>query len=284
MQIAGLSDTTTSPSRNAGTLPWTFPLFYRRAIGIRGCGQLHKRLEGKIALVTGASRGIGAAISRLLAEEGADVAINFRSKGARAEDVAAEVKARGRRPLLVQADLTDESGVKQMMQEIRAAFGRLDLLVLNASGGLEKGKPASYAMDLNLTAQVQTVDAALPLMPTGACIVFVTSHWAHFYGRKPVYDAYERIAASKKAGEDALRARLPEFATRGVRLAIVSGDMIDGTITPKLLERAEPGIIATRVDQAGALPTVEEFAIEIVAAAADTTRPSGHVSFVGPTD
>jgi 3-oxoacyl-[acyl-carrier protein] reductase len=242
------------------------------------------QLKGKTALVTGASRGIGAAITRLLADQGADVAINFRSKSARADEVARDVEARGRRALLVQADLTDPSGVRQMMQEIREGFGKLDILVLNASGGLEKDKPASYAMELNLTAQVDTFAAALPLMPKGGCIVFVTSHWAHFYGQKPVYEAYERIAASKKAGEDALRAQLPQLEARGLRLAIVSGDMIDGTITPKLLERAEPGLIATRRDQIGALPTVEEFAVAIVEAAAASPRPNGQVSFVGPTD
>ena len=114
--------------------------------------------------------------------------------------------------------------------------------------------------------------------------MFVTSHWAHFYGRKPVYGAYTAVAASKKAGEDALRARIPELAARVLRLAIVSGDMIDGTITPKLLERVEPGLIAARREQTGALPTIEEFAAAIVAAAADSNRVSGQVSFVGPTD
>lgn len=245
---------------------------------------MRQGLKGKTALVTGASRGIGAEIARLLAESGADVAINLRSKGSRAEDVAAEVEAAGRRSLLVQADLTDQQSIESMMQRIRETFGHLDILVLNASGGLEKDKPLSYAMDLNLTAQVNTVEAALPLMRAGTCIVFVTSHWAHFYGQKPVYEAYEPIAASKKAGEDALRSRLPEFVARGVRLAIVSGDMIDGTITPKLLERIQPGLIATRREQVGGLPTVQEFALAIVDAAADSAAPSGQVSFVGPTD
>jgi NAD(P)-dependent dehydrogenase (short-subunit alcohol dehydrogenase family) len=155
---------------------------------------------------------------------------------------------------------------------------------IGASGGLEKEKPASYAMDLNRAAQVETLAAALPMMPKGGCVVFVTSHWAHFYGQKPVYEAYEAVAASKKAGEDALRAQIPELALRGVRLAIVSGDIIDGTITPKLLDRAQPGLIAERRDRVGALPTIEEFALAIVEAAADASRPSGHVSFVGPTE
>jgi len=235
-------------------------------------------------LVTGASRGIGAAVALMLAEQGADVAINFRSKGSRAEDIASQVRGLGRRALLAQADLTDANSVEVMARAVAHTFGRLDILVLNASGGLEKGKPASYAMELNLTAQVRMLETALPLVPKGGCVVFVTSHLAHFYGRKPVYAAYEGIAASKKAGEDALRARMPDFEARAVRLAIVSGDMIDGTITPKLLERTQRGLIESRRGQAGALPTVQEFAAAIVEAAADARRPNGHVSFVGATD
>jgi 3-oxoacyl-[acyl-carrier protein] reductase len=243
-----------------------------------------KRLFGRTALVTGASRGIGAAVALMLAEQGADVAINFRSKGSRAEEIASQVRGLGQRALLAQADLTDATSVEAMARVVARTFGRLDFLVLNASGGLEKGKPASYAMELNLTAQVRMLEAALPLVPKGGCVVFVTSHLAHFYGRKPVYAAYEGIAASKKAGEDALRARMPEFEARGVRLAIVSGDMIDGTITPKLLERTQRGLIESRRGQAGALPTVQEFAAAIVDAAADARQPNGHVSFVGATD
>jgi 3-oxoacyl-[acyl-carrier protein] reductase len=234
--------------------------------------------------VTGASRGIGAAVALMMAEQGADVVVNFRSKGSRAEAIANQVQALGRRALLAQADLTDQGSVESMARAVERSFGRVDLLVLNASGGLEKGKPTSYAMELNLTAQVRTLEAVLPLMRDGACVVFVTSHLAHFYGRKPVYAAYEDIAASKKAGEDALRARIPEFEARGIRLAIVSGDMIEGTITPKLLERTQRGLIESRRTQVGALPTVQEFAAAIVDAAADASRPNGHVSFVGPTD
>jgi len=220
----------------------------------------------------------------MLAEQGADVAINFRSKGSRAEEIASQVRGLGQRAMTAQADLTDAISVEAMARAVAHTFGRLDILVLNASGGLEKGKPAAYAMELNLSAQVRTLESVLPLMPSGGCVVFVTSHLAHFYGRKPVYAAYENIAASKKAGEDALRARMPEFEARGVRLAIVSGDMIDGTITPKLLERTQRGLIESRRGQAGALPTVQEFAAAIVDAAADAGRPNGHVSFVGTTD
>ena len=240
-------------------------------------------LNGKVALVTGASRGIGAAVSRLLAERGADVVINFRSKGPRAEEIAATVRANGRRAFLAQADITDEAQVKAMMEVARSAGG-IDILVLNASGGLEKGKSADYAMDLNLTAQERMVDLALHLMPEGGRIVFVTSHLAHFYGEKPVPAMYEPVAASKKAGEEALRARLPELTQHGISLVVVSGDMIEGTITPKLMERAQRGSIEMRRQQAGSLPTVEEFAEAIATAATDDSLESGAVVFVGHVD
>jgi NAD(P)-dependent dehydrogenase (short-subunit alcohol dehydrogenase family) len=241
-------------------------------------------LSGKVALVTGASRGIGAAVARMLAERGAAVAINYRSKGPRAEEVARAVRAEGRRALLAQADLTSETEVAAMMRNVEAEFARLDLLVLNASGGMEKGKDAGYAMELNFTAQVRLLDLALPLLPAGGRVVFVTSHLAHFYGRTPVYPVYESVAASKHAGEQALRARIPDLAARGVRLVVVSGDLIAGTITPRLMDRSSPGLIASRREQAGTLPTVEDFARAIVDAASEPALESGATLFVGSTD
>ena len=245
---------------------------------------MNNDFQHQTALVTGASRGIGASVALQLAERGADLAINYRSKGPRAESVAARVRALGRRALLAQADLTSPDERAALAQAVREHYGRLDVLVLNASGGLEKDQPADYALRLNLTAQVETVTALLPLLPAGGCIVFVTSHWAHFHGRRPVMPAYEPVAASKKAGEQALRERIPELSARGVRLAVVSGDVIEGTITPKLLERAQPGVLETRRAEAGALPTVAEFAQAIVDAAAARDLPSGHTVFVGSTD
>jgi NAD(P)-dependent dehydrogenase (short-subunit alcohol dehydrogenase family) len=237
-----------------------------------------------VALVTGASRGIGAATARLLAERDVDVVINYRSKGPRAEAVAAAVQAAGRRALLTQADVTQQADIDTMIAAVRGTFGRLDLLVLNASGGLEKDKAADYAMLLNRDAQAQLVDSFMPLMPRGSRIVFVTSHWAHFYGEKPVYAGYEIVAASKKAGEDALRARMPELARHGISMVVVSGDVIEGTITPKLLERMEPGLLHARREQAGTLPTVDEFAAAIVDAAFNHELHSGDTVFVGATD
>lgn len=246
-------------------------------------GQADTALRGKVALVTGASRGVGAEMARLLAARGADVVINYRSKGRRAEAVAVTVRAAGRRALVAQADLVDEAAVAAMIGRVREEFGALDLLILNASGGLEKEMPAGYALRLNRDAQLGMLDLALPLLATGSRVIFVTSHLAHFHGQKPVLPEYEPVAASKHAGEAALRARLPALTAQGISLIVVSGDLIEGTITPKLLERMRPGVIAQRRTEAGSLPTTESFARAIVdAAIAD--RPSGATVYVGSTD
>jgi NAD(P)-dependent dehydrogenase (short-subunit alcohol dehydrogenase family) len=236
-----------------------------------------------VALVTGASRGIGAATASLLAKRGFDVVINFHSKRARAEDVASMVRAAGRRAMVVQADLTNKTEVVSMMESIRRQFQRIDVLVLNASGGLEKGKSPDYAMQLNLDAQVCVADAALPLMSGGGKIVFVTSHMAHFYAEKGMPGPYEPVAASKYAGEQALRARRTEFANLGIVLVVVSGDMIEGTITPKLLERMDRGMTVARREQVGSLPTIDVFA-DAIADAASSCNSTNETIFVGKTD
>jgi 3-oxoacyl-[acyl-carrier protein] reductase len=241
-------------------------------------------LIGKVALVTGASRGIGAAVAQLLAERGADIVINYRSKASRAEEIATHIRAMGRRAVLVQADITNEREVGEMMQSIATHFAQLDLLVLNASGGLEKDKAADYAMDLNLTAQERLVDLAVPWMQAGGRIVFVTSHLAHFYGRKPVYELYEPVAASKYAGEQALRGRIAKLMDGGISLVVVSGDLIEGTITPKLMERSNRGLINERREQAGSLPSVEDFASAIADTCVDSSLRSGATVFVGNTE
>jgi 3-oxoacyl-[acyl-carrier protein] reductase len=241
-----------------------------------------REIGHSVALITGASRGVGAAAALLLAQRKFDIVVNYHSKRSRAEAVAAEVRALGRRALLAQADLTSSFEVEAMLDSVGREFGRLDVLILNASGGLEKGKPAEYAMQLNLTAQVRLVDLSLELMVRGGRIVFVTSHMAHFYAERGMAGPYQPVAASKYAGEQALRGRRAQLATLGIHLAIVSGDMIEGTITPRLLERMERRTTQARRDRAGPLPTVAEFANAIACAAADESL-SGDTIFVGST-
>jgi NAD(P)-dependent dehydrogenase (short-subunit alcohol dehydrogenase family) len=237
-------------------------------------------LSGRLALVTGGSRGVGAATVRALAEAGADVVVNCRNKAARAEAVAAEARALGARAWPVPADITDRAQVAAMV----AHLDRIDVLVLNASGGMERDLTAArpnYPMAINRDAPLILVELARPRMSRGAVIVHVTSHLAHFYGRVDQIPEYEPVAASKRAGEDALLALVPALARDGIRLAIVSGDLIEDTIVPRLMERQRPGLIAARRAQAGALPTTRDMAEAIVRAAADGALPSGHVVYVG---
>lgn len=233
-------------------------------------------------MITGASRGIGAETARVLAAGGDHVVINYREKRKRADTLAAEIIAAGGAASTVGADICDEASAQAMIEEVVRQRGQLDVLVLNASGGLERGAAPDYPMRINRDAQQRLVRLALPQMPAGSRIVFVTSHQAHFHGRKPVPADYEPIAASKRAGEDALRAMIPELAEHGVRLLVVSGDMIDGTIIVRLLERRDPGAVTARRDQAE-LPTIAEFAAA-VAAAASSTAESGTTTYVGGPD
>ena len=237
-------------------------------------------LTGKVALVTGSSRGIGADTIRYLAEAGADVVINFRNKAPRAEKLANEVRALGRRALVVGADLTDPASVAEMFDAVKAEFGGLDVLVLNASGGMESNMGEDYALRLNRDAQVSVLQTALPLLREGGRIVFVTSHQAHFIRTTPTMPEYEPVALSKRAGEDALRELIPSIEEQGVEFVVVSGDMIEGTITATLLERANPGAISQRRESAGRLYNVAEFAAEVAQAAVEPV-PADHTRLIG---
>lgn len=237
-------------------------------------------LAGRRALITGSSRGIGADTATYLAAAGAKVAINFRNKEVRALKVADAIREAGGEAITVGGDLTDAASVAAMFDTIRSEWGGLDLLVLNASGGMEGGMAEDYAMKLNRDAQVGVLDAALPLMASGSRIVFVTSHQAHFIDEVPTLPEYVQVAKSKRAGEDALRARIPELAEKGIEFVVVSGDMIEGTITATLLERVRPGAIDSRREAAGKLYSVSEFAAEVAQAALNPI-PEENLRLVG---
>jgi 3-oxoacyl-[acyl-carrier protein] reductase len=240
-------------------------------------------LKGKTSLITGASRGIGAAVAVKLAQLGSDIVLNYRSKALRALDVMTEIEAFGVRVIPARADITNSDEVAGMFAEVHRQLGELNFLILNASGGMEKDKPNDYAMALNRDAQIALARGASAMMPPGSRIVFVTSHWAHFYGSRPVMAGYESVAKSKRAGEDALRGYANEVACKGISLVVVSGDLIEGTITPRLLQRQAPGLIEARRQETGGLPSVAEFASAIVRAV-DDSLPTGHTVFVGSTD
>lgn len=235
----------------------------------------------RVVLITGASRGIGAEVARQLTAPDTHVIVNYREKAKRANAVASAIRSAGGCASTLRADISNAVEAAEMMDYIAAHFGKLDALILNASGGLELGADPGYAMRLNRDAQRRLALLAMPLMPAGARIVFVTSHQAHFYPHKAVPKGYARVAASKRAGETALYSMRSELDHAGIHLTVVSGDMIDGTIIVRLLQRRDPDAVNSRRRQA-ALPTVEEFATAIVNATLAASPPS--ITYIGGAD
>lgn len=237
-------------------------------------------LAGKRALVTGSSRGIGADTASYFAAAGARVAINYRNKQARALKLVAQISDAGGDAIAIGADLTDQQSVAALVEAVKEEFGGLDILVLNASGGMEGGMAADYAMQLNRDAQVNVLAGIRPLLSSGSRVVFVTSHQAHFIRTVETMPEYLQVALSKRAGEDALRELIPSLEADGIEFVVVSGDMIEGTITATLLQRANPEAIQSRKDVAGRLYNVGEFAAEVALAAVEPV-PEDHTRYVG---
>lgn len=128
------------------------------------------QIEGKIAFVTGASRGIGRAIALSLAEAGADVAVNYAGNAAAAEEVAAEIRKMGRRVLILQGDVSQTEAAASMLDAVVAEFGRCDILVNNAGitrdGLLMRMKEEDWdaVLDTNLKGVFNCTKAALKYM------------------------------------------------------------------------------------------------------------------------
>ncbi|MBO4144470.1 SDR family oxidoreductase [Kocuria rhizophila] len=237
-------------------------------------------VAGKTVIITGSSRGVGADTAKILASQGANVVINYRQKAPRATKVVKEITEAGGRAIAVQADITDPESRGGLFRAAQDEFGGVDVLVLNASGGMETELGEGYALKLNRDAQNDTLTEALELLPRGGRVVFVTSHQAHFINEVETMPEYEAVARSKRAGEDILSARVPEMAEKGVSFVVVSADMIEGTVTATLLNRARPGALDERRAAVGKLYTVNEFAQEI-ATMVTADVESGHVELVG---
>ncbi len=145
-------------------------------------------LEGKVALVTGGGRGIGAAICRVLAREGAAVAVNYSASADKAEKVVGEITGAGGRAQAFQADVRDADAVQKMVDDVARTFGRLDGVVNNAIGGRQDGKMSDITaenfqnmFDFNCLAVINTINAARAIMKsqeTGGRIVNIgTELW-----------------------------------------------------------------------------------------------------------
>ncbi|KHE74988.1 SDR family oxidoreductase [Kocuria marina] len=237
-------------------------------------------VAGKTVVITGSSRGVGADTAKILAGEGANVVVNYRQKAPRANKVVKEITEAGGHAIAVQADITDAESRAGLFRAAVDEFGGVDVLILNASGGMETEMGEDYALRLNRDAQNDTLTEALRVLPEGGRVVFVTSHQAHFINDVETMPEYEAVAKSKRAGEDTLTARVPELQDKGIGFVVVSADMIEGTVTATLLNRARPGALDERREAAGKLYTVNEFAQEI-AAMVTADVPTGHVELVG---
>ncbi|WP_439623050.1 SDR family NAD(P)-dependent oxidoreductase [Shinella sp.] len=138
-------------------------------------------LSGKRALVTGGSRGIGAAIALALAEKGADVAITYERAADRAAEVVREIEEKGRKGLAIQADSADPVAVKRSVQEAAEALGGLDILVNNAAIALYdtianiSAEQIDALLGVNVRSPILASQAAIPYLQAGGRIVTIGS-------------------------------------------------------------------------------------------------------------
>jgi 3-oxoacyl-[acyl-carrier protein] reductase len=198
------------------------------------------KLDGKTALVTGSSRGIGAVIAKTFAREGARVIVNYAASKDRAEQVAAEIEAAGGQALLAPGDVTDLSQIDAMFAGIKRQVDRIDILVNNAGRGGPQGFPdldklTSEAYDqvfnLNVRGLLFVTQGAVRLMPDNGRIIMVSSMAARI--RMPGLAIY---AASKAAVDAFTRNLAMELAPRGITI----NSMNVGTVETELTGRMEP--------------------------------------------
>ncbi|KUF18520.1 SDR family NAD(P)-dependent oxidoreductase [Streptomyces silvensis] len=200
-------------------------------------------LVGKVALVTGGSRGIGAAIVRRLARDGADVAFTYVSPAgkAKAEEVVAAVEAAGRRAVAVQADAADPDAVRAAVDRAAAELGRLDILVNNAGvwsdGPFEEVSQAEVdrVLAIHVRAAFVGAQAASPHLPEGGRIVSIGSNLAL---RAP-FPGVVLYAMSKSALGGFTRALARELGPRGITVNAVHPGSTDTDMNPADGENAD---------------------------------------------
>lgn len=191
-------------------------------------------LAGKRALVTGASRGIGAAIAKALAAEGADVAITYEKSAESAAKVVDAIKAGGRKAVAIQADSADVAAVQASVEKAVAALGGLDILVNNAGilrlGGLNDISLADIDATLNVNVRSPLVasKAALPHLGKGGRIITIGSYFADRVP-SPALGVY---AASKAALAAFTKALARELGPRDVTVNLVQPGSIDTDMNP----------------------------------------------------
>lgn len=187
------------------------------------------KLEGKVAVVTGASKGIGASIAEHLAAEGASVVVNYSTSKTGADAVVKRIKSNGGNAIAVQADVSDPSGVQRLFGETKAAFGKLDVLVNNAGvyefNPLDAITPDHFhrLFDLNVLGLILATQEAVKLIPSsGGSIINISS----IVGQMPIQAA--SVYSATKAAVDAVTVSLSqELGPKKIRVNSLNPGMVE---------------------------------------------------------
>ncbi len=201
-----------------------------------------KNLEGKVALITGGSRGIGAAIAKRLAADGANVAITYTKGADAAASVVKEIERAGRKAIAIQADAADADAVKAAVEKTVTTFGRLDILVNNAGTAVPKRfeettlEELDRLMDINVRGVFVATQAALKHMKSGGRIISIGSA----VGERALTPGLVPYSATKGAVKMFTQGLSREVASRGITVNNVQPGPIDTDTNPATGEWAVP--------------------------------------------
>ena len=219
---------------------------------------MSKKLAGKIALITGGSRGIGAAIAKRLADDGADVAITYTKGADAAASVVKEIERAGGKAIAIQADAADADAVKAAVEKTFATFGRLDVLVNNAGTAIPKPfeeatlEEMVRVLDINVRGAFVATQAALKHMESGGRIIMIGSA----VGERVVVPGLVPYAATKGAVKIFTQALAREIGSRGITVNNVQPGPIDTDLNPGAGEWSVPQKAATALDRYGRVDEV----------------------------
>jgi 3-oxoacyl-[acyl-carrier protein] reductase len=211
------------------------------------------KLAGKVALVTGASRGIGAAIARRLAAEGASVAITYSRGVEAAASVVKAIEGAGGKALAIQADAVDAAAVKAAVEKTVATFGRLDVLVNNAGTAIPKPfeeatmEELDHVIDLNLRGVFIATQAALKHLKDGGRIIMIGS----CVGERNMTPGVAAYAATKGAVKMFTQGLSREVGNRGITVNNVQPGPIDTDLNPAAGDWSTPQIANTALKRYG---------------------------------
>jgi 3-oxoacyl-[acyl-carrier protein] reductase len=214
---------------------------------------MSKKLEGKIALITGGSRGIGAAIAKRLAADGAKVAITYSKGAAAASLVVKEIERAGGQAIAIQADAADANAVKAAVEKTFATFGRLDVLVNNAGTAIPKPfeeatlEEMDRVLDINVRGVFVATQAALKHMKSGGRVIMIGSA----VGERVAAPGLVPYAGTKGAVKMFTQALAREIGSRGITVNNVQPGPIDTELNPASGDWAMPQKAATALDRYG---------------------------------